>query len=249
MKTKIYLLSTLVILLASCYPSDVIKEIKDLEFRDYLIREFDANKDHKLTKDEAMLITKVVVPYKVKSVQGIEYLENLEEYHENENCGDMTSLDLSKNSRLQKVDCMNMKQLSNLQVPRNIETIVMTRTALRELKLKDMPFLSELYCDESALETLEIGNCPCLTSINCNYNELTEIDLSKIPALKELYCSGNNLTVIDVSRNPELKSLRCKKNKNLKEIICKKGQKIEGITYNVDYEYSIDKGINIKYID
>lgn len=247
MKTKIYLLSTLVILLASCYPSDVIKEIKDLEFRDYLIREFDANKDHKLTKDEAMLITEVVVPYEVKSVQGIEYLGNLEEYHEN--CGDMTSLDLSKNSRLQKVDCMNMKQLSNLQVPRNIETIVMTRTALRELKLKDMPFLSGLYCIESALETLEIGNCPCLTIINCDYNELTEIDLSRFPALKTLRCIGNNLTIIDVSKNPELESLRCKKNKNLKEIICKKGQKIEGITYNVDYEYSIDKGINIKYID
>lgn len=247
MKTKIYLLSTLVILLASCYPSDVIKEIKDLEFRDYLIREFDANKDHKLTKDEAMLITEVVVPYKVKSVQGIEYLENLEEYHENG--GKMTSLDLSKNSRLQNVKCMNMKQLSNLQVPQNIETIVMTRTALRELKLKDMPFLSGLHCTESELETLEIGNCPCLTSISCDYNELTEIDLSRFPALKTLYCSGNNLTVIDVSKNPELERLMCKKNKNLKEIICKKGQKIEGITYNVDYKYSIDKGINIKYID
>jgi cell wall surface anchor family protein len=247
MKTKIYLLSTLVTLLVSCYPNDVIKEIKDLEFREYLIREFDANKDHKLTKDEVILITEVVIPYDVKSVQGIEYLENLEEYHENG--GKMVSLNLSKNSKLQKVDCMNMRQLSNLQVPRNIETIVMTRTALKELKLKDMPFLSELYCIESSLETLEIDKCPCLTIINCNDNELTEIDLSKFPALKELYCNGNNLTVIDISKNPELKSLRCKKNKNLKEIICKKGQKIEGITHNVDYKYDIDKGIHIRYID
>lgn len=247
MKINIYLLSVIVLLLTSCYPSDVIKEINDLEFRDYLIREFDANQDHKLTKDEAMLITQLIVSSSVKSAQGIEYFENLEEYIEN--CGDMTSLDLSKNSKLQKVDCMNMHQLSYLKVPKNIETILMVRTALKELKLGNMPFLLHIVCEESNLVTLEISDRPCVVSVNCNYSELTEIDLDKFPALEELYCSHNNLTTIDVSKNPNLKRLCCKGNKNLKEIICKKGQVIKGITHDVDYEYDIDRGVNVKFVD
>lgn len=247
MKTKFYLLSTVILLLTSCYPNNVIKEIKDLKFREHLIRKFDANQDHKLAKDEAMLITEVTVSSDVKSVQGIEYLENLEKYYENG--GDMVSLDLSKNSKLQKVDCMNMRQLSNLQIPQNIETIVMTRTGLKKLKLKDMPFLSGLYCIESKLETLETGNCPCVTIINLSNNELTDIDFSKFPSVEEIVCSYNNLTTIDVSKNAVLESLRCKGNKNLREIICKKGQKIKGITYEIDHKYAIDKGVNIKYID
>lgn len=247
MKTKIYLISTILLVLTSCYPGDVIKEVNDLEFREYLINKFDANQDHKLTKDEAMYITEVIIPSDVKSVQGIEYLENLEKY--DENCGDMTHLDLSKNSKLQEVDCMNMHKLSYLRVPLNIETIAMTRTNLRELKLEDMPFLSGLYCIESNLETLETGYCPCVTILNCDDNQLTKIDLSKFPSLNELYCNNNKLTIIDVSKNPYLESLRCKGNKNLKEIICKKGQKIKGITYDINYTYDIDEGIKITYID
>lgn len=247
MKINIYLLSVIVLLLTSCYPSDVIKEINDLEFRNYLIRNFDANQDHKLTKDEAMLITQLIVPSSVKSVQGIEYFENLEEYIEN--FGDMTSLDLSKNSKLQKVDCMNMHQLSYLKVPKNIETILMTRTALKELKLGNMPFLSHIYCPKNELETLEIDKGLCVVIVNCNYNELTEIDLGKFPNLEELYCEYNNLTTIDISKNPNLKRLGCKGNKNLKEIICKKGQMIKGITHDVDYEYDIDRGVNVKFVD
>lgn len=144
---------------------------------------------------------------------------------------------------------MNMHQLSYLKVPKNIETILMTRTALKELKLGNMPFLSHIYCSENKLEILEIDKSPCVVIVNCDYNELTEIDLGKFPDLEELYCSHNNLTTIEVSKNPNLKRLRCKGNKNLKEIICKKGQVIEGITHDVDYEYGIDKGVNVKFVD
>lgn len=247
MKTRCYLLSAIALLLAACSSNDVIKEIKDLEFREQLISRFDANNDHQLTKDEVQLITKIVVHYGVKSVEGIEYMKNLEEYEENG--GEIVSLDLSKNSKLQKIDCMNMKKLSRLKVPQNIDTIIMTRTALRELKLEKTPFLSTLFCTEGKLEKLEVQTCPCVTMLNCEKNSLTEIDLSKFPALYKLYCGKNNLTTLDLSNNPNLELVRCKGNQNLKEIICKKGQRIKGITHNPDYGWCIDKGVNVKYID
>ena len=87
-----------------------------------------------------------------------------------------------------------------------------------------------------------------MTIINMENNLISEIDLSKYPNLREIYCDNNLLKTLDVSKNPRIETIRCKGNENI-EIICKKGQKIEGVTYNPDYEYSIDNDVKITYID
>lgn len=98
------------------------------------------------------------------------------------------------------------------------------------------------------MQKIETGVCPYLTIINIDNNYISEIDLSKYPNLIEIFCDDNHLTRLDVSDNPYIETIRCKGNKNI-EIVCRKGQKIEGVTYNPDYKYCIDKGVKITYID
>lgn len=231
----------------SCSSGDILQKFDCLEAQEYLIDNFDANGDHKLSSQEAALITEIdLSSEKSKSLTGIDCLKNLEKL----TCRYCESAvaDLSDNPCLRDFYCEFSESLQSLQLPQSIQSVYVCKGEMTELVLGQTPFLTSLHCYSNKLQKIETGVCPYLTIINMENNLISEIDLSKYPNLREIYCDNNLLKTLDVSKNPRIETIRCKGNENI-EIICKKGQKIEGVTYNPDYEYSIDNDVKITYID
>ena len=151
--------------ITSCSSGDILKKFGSLEMQEYLCENFDANEDHKLSAQEVALITEVDLWSDIKSLEGVKYLKNLEDFSF-DHCPSAT-IDLSKNECLRDFSCSFSENLKVIKMPKSIQSIGLYENAVY---------------------------------------------------------------------------------KNI-EIVCRKGQKIEGVTYNPDYKYCIDKGVKITYID
>ena len=104
----------------------------------------------------------------------------------------MTSLDVSKNTALTELYCMN-NQLTSLDVLKNAA-------------------LTRLSCDFNQLTSLDVSGCTALTYLYCTRNQLTSLDVSGCTKLRSLYCHNNQLTMLDVSNNTALTGLYCYSN-------------------------------------
>lgn len=172
-------------------------EFEDAEFRTYCINNFDVNLDGKISYAEAKQVGKIKVRgNEISSLKGIEFMPNLDTlicYGYGSNVGQLTELDVTKNTTLLYLDCAN-NQLSTLD-------------------LTNCPLLTYLDCAKNYLKQLDLSNNTALTYIRCDKNELTEIDISNNIALQELECSHNQLSNIDISKNTVLTKLDCDHNK------------------------------------
>ena len=160
-------------------------------FRSYVSKNIDKNSDGKLSATEIASVKEISVSGQyIRSLQGIEYFENLKQL----NCSNnyLTELDVSKNTALTKLDC-SWNKLTSLDVSKN--------TALEDLN-----------CWSNRLTSLDVSKNTALTSLDCADNQLTELDACKNTALTELDCCGNQLTVLDVGKNPALATLWCYSN-------------------------------------
>ena len=97
----------------------------------------------------------------------------------------LTSLDVSKNPKLELLWCPNNK-LTNLDVSKNSK-------------------LKNLWCANNELTSLETNTA--LQDLNCAFNPLTNLDVSKSVELNTLYCEYNPLTNLDLSNNIALTGL------------------------------------------
>lgn len=124
----------------------------------------------------------------------------------NNNSGNITSLDVSKNLKLKVLICSSNK-LSSLDVSKNLD-------------------LTELSCYSNKLTALDVSKNLALTKLDCSINRLTSLDVSKNLALTYLSCGGSNkegsfiieqslLTSIDLSQNVALEQLYFDHTKNV----------------------------------
>ena len=117
----------------------------DKVFRDYVKTEFDTDKNGSLSAEEIAGVTKINVADKgVKSLQGVEFftgLKNLTCYN-SDNIKYIESLDLSKNTALEVLDCAG--------------------NWLEALDISHNPELRYLICDGNYFPTLDISNNPHL---------------------------------------------------------------------------------------
>jgi len=90
----------------------------------------------------------------------------------------LTSLDVSQNTALTRLDCLN-NQLTSLNVSQN--------TAL-----------TGLGCGNNSLTSLDVSQNTALTHLHCENNQLPSLDVSNNTALTWLFCYGNQLTSLDV---------------------------------------------------
>jgi len=97
----------------------------------------------------------------------------------------LTSLDVSRNTALQRMDC-SYCQLTSLDVSKNTS-------------------LKRLYCQYNQLISLNVSNNAQLVFIYCFENRLTNIDVSNCEKLEVLNSWGNQLTSVVLSdKNTEL---------------------------------------------
>lgn len=127
----------------------------------------------------------------IQNLAGIEYftgLKNLECYG-----NEFSTVDLSKNIQLEKLNCSYNLNLTALNISNNV-------------------ILKELKCEYCKLSALNVTNNVNLTKLMCCSNQLNQINISKNTELTELDCSRNYLTTVDVSNNKKIKKLNCTNN-------------------------------------
>ena len=206
----------------------------DANFRKYVLKYIDTNKDGKLSKSEIQKTTSMdVSQMNIKSLKGIEIFGELK----NLQClnNQLTSLDLSKNKNLESLHCGNNKinslslnnntglkyifcyqnQLKTLDISHNIniQTLNCSSNQLKELNLSANKSLTTLWCGGNQISKLDLSANKSLTTLWCEYNQISKLDVSKLTGLKDLECFGNRLTSLDVSKNTYLEVLDCSDNR------------------------------------
>lgn len=152
--------------------------IRDANFKAYLVKNFDSNKDNEISMQEALAITEINVESydtPIASLSGIEHMTNLETL----NCADnrITYLDLSTNNKLTKI-----KANDNL-----IEIILFS------------PSIVDVNVENNKIQTIDLSNCTLLNAARFNDNNLIgDIDISACSNLTNIYLFNNQLSNIYV---------------------------------------------------
>ena len=107
------------------------------------------------------------------------------------NYANLTAIDLSHNTQLQRLWCYS-NQLTSLDVSKNTQ-------------------LAYLSCSSNTLSSLDVSHNTQLTTLDCKNNKLNSLNVSGCTQLEELRCYDNNLTSLNVS-NTQLELLYCDDN-------------------------------------
>ena len=171
----------------------------------------------------------------IDDLSDLQYLRNLEELDIQGVPATLTSLDLSKNAKLRKLNCANTS-IAEFDLSNNteLEELVLSgssvtsldlsaNTKLQKLSLRgcesltsiDVSTLSNLTmlnCAYSKVSALNLANNTNLVALYCSGCGLTELNISALAKLERLVCDDNKLTALDASNNAQLKSLTCMRN-------------------------------------
>lgn len=140
----------------------------------------------------------------IGDLTGISHFTALERLNVNNNR--LTSLDVSKNTRLTSLYCAT-NALGHLDVTGCPELVDLNceRNRLTELNLACNPKLVQLYCRHNSLTQLDVSRNLELVFIETFDNSLTSFDCSMLKKLEFLHIDYNKLTTLDMSGNPALK--------------------------------------------
>ena len=171
----------------------------DENFRNWLLSQ-SYGTDGVITENEIMSIGKIDARSSgIVDLTGIEYFSLLTElivgnYDETaqENWNRITTLDLSSNPRLRKLDIDN-----NL---------------VSALDVTGCPDLSILFCNNNQLTEIDLSGNTQLEILSCSGNQLTELDFTNNAKINQLFCDYNRLATLDLSGKSELIILNCYNN-------------------------------------
>lgn len=237
MKTKLILL---LLLLTTSYLQAQIVNIPDPNFLLRLLKhtafggmQIDTNYNNQIEVSEAEALTKMYVGdaffnnYKIVDMTGIEAFINLTklECYNNE----IEVLDLSQNTLLEYVDCMDNNiyslnvtgctalvelicsenELSTIDMSSNtaLERLWLYENFLNSLSVSQNLYLDELVCSNNNISSLDVSQNTLLKMFWCNNNNLSNIDTTYNIILEEFGCSFNEITSLDLSQNHQLKRL------------------------------------------
>lgn len=223
LKKTLCLLLAVMMLLALGVPAMAAGEIPldaahfpDPVLREYVTGHCDTNGDGKLSAAECeavqcidLLETKIT---KIADLTGIEQFTNLRELLA---CGNqITALDLSGMTRLEKLDVSGCGKLQSLKLSgcTALESLDASSCALTALDLTGCSALRSVACSYNALTALDVADAGELTTLECSANRLTALDLSGHKTLKVLTCSFNDLSALTLTGCTALESLDCSDN-------------------------------------
>lgn len=187
--------------------------IPDTNFLTAMIEEgVDTNGDGSISPEEAKKVTSLALGDKnITNMTGIETFINLEML----DCGfnNLTSLNLSSNTKLTELGCNNNK-LTSLDISANnaLTSLLCPENQLTSLDISNNTALTGVWCDGNKLNSLDLSNNTALIIVGCAENQLTSLDLSNNASLQYLGFNDNQLTSIDLSKNTALLELNGSKN-------------------------------------
>ncbi|MBV6645266.1 MAG: BspA family leucine-rich repeat surface protein, partial [Cyclobacteriaceae bacterium] len=166
-----------------------IVNIPDANFKAALLAHASINTidDGEITIQEAEAATNFIDVRgdSIADLTGIEAFINIKQILANDN--QLTSIDLSKLSKLERVSVKN-----NL---------------LTSLNTSSNPLLWEIESGENQITALDLSNNPELTTIQTQENNLTSLDVSNNPKLFRITAFSNNISAIDLSNNTLLETI------------------------------------------
>lgn len=208
----------------------------DQYFEQYCLGEFDKDKDGKISYEEAADVK--AIHYRgdasyngkywtvlsdgkiISSLEGIEHFVNLETlvcspFHSN---GGLTSLDLSKNTKLKALDVSGNANLLSINIS--------SCTELEDLDCSSPCYgstvedeIGNIYVPTGKLASLDITNNTKLVRLDCSGLQLKSLDVSKCTELKNLVAFYNKeLQSLQMDSHPKLDSLYLTGCRSLKEV-------------------------------
>ena len=217
-------------------------------FKTFLLNNnYDTDGDNELSQSELDAITSITLWRRIEKdyftfetddiadLSDLHYLRNLEELDIQGVPATLTSIDLSANTKLRKLNCANTA-IASFDLSNNTELVELNlsgtpiasldlsnNTNLSKLELRgcaslaslDLSALSNLTmlnCAYSNISALNVSNNTNLVALYCNGCGLPELNISTLASLERLVCNDNKLTALDASNNLSLKSLTCTRN-------------------------------------
>lgn len=198
--------------------------IPDDAFKAYIMNRYDIDKNGKLSMEEAEKITRLDIntyDLNIKSLEGIEYFTNLEYLkavgYDDSRRGEVSSLDLSKNvkletlicpfNRLESLDLQNCTRLKYLNCSSNMLYNMVNyyffsdNTALEYLDCHSNAYFTVYVQDNAALKYIDcshtmgqedFGRCTSLEYIDCSYCQVVvSLNIAGLKKLTTLKCEGN----------------------------------------------------------
>ncbi len=210
----------------------IVTLIPDSYFEEKLINlgiDVDGKNGKVLTSSIEELTTLNLKGNRIVDLTGIQDFKNLISLDCSNN--GLTTLDISKNTRLEKLDCSDnlinnldlsqsiflnylicsRNRLTSLDLTKNISLITLniSSNSLKNIDLVNNISLNDLNCYNTDLSSLDISKNNSLTKINCSFNKLISLNLSNNDNITHIYCSDNNITGLDVSNLAQLSLLDC----------------------------------------
>ena len=225
----------------------------DVNFRSYVLASFDSNSDEKLDDEEIANVKYIFAPSKtISSLKGIEYFTELKEL----DCANnqLTSLDVSKNTKLVKLIC-NKNALTSLNTNQNplLKKLDIYSNKITSIDVSQNTELETLYIGRNPIETLNIKNNVKLMELQSELNNLTSLDLSNNSPSMTLYLANNiyPITVgkgrkFDLSKLPA--GFDVSKTSNWQNATVNSGVLIvKSVDDFVTYDYDCGNGHKVKF--
>ncbi|MBR3057039.1 MAG: hypothetical protein IKG93_03625 [Clostridiales bacterium] len=154
----------------------------DESFRTYVKNNFDLNHDDSLSAEEINRVTNMLPEgLGITTVKGVEYFVNLTMFSCENN--QLTELDLSQNTKLERVFCDNNNISSlNLGNNTNLELLRCEKNQLTSLDVSKYTNLRRLVCYNNNLTTLDVSSNAALSS--CVTPENLEADVTNCISYK-----------------------------------------------------------------
>jgi trimeric autotransporter adhesin len=126
----------------------------------------------------------------------------------------LTSLDLSKNTKIEELYCSYNDFLKSIVVGSNVikKSQIIYNFSLVNLDFSNKSLLTSLECNNNQLSVLNVNGCTSLKILNCRDNLLTSLDLSTNTLITNLFCSINKIDNLVITNCPALIELNCQQN-------------------------------------
>ena len=197
--------------------------VPDANFSAYLVENFDADGDDRISRTEAEAVKEIACnDLGIVSMEGIKSFTSLEKLDCSYNVitgtldlAGMTSLKevYVDHNRYTKLDLAGCANLVILEANDNIEYTEDYRSVwyMNEIDITNCPKLMYIELTDNALESIDLTGCPDLEVLRITWNNLKSIDVTKCPKLTHLYVRKNaDLTgVLDLTQCPNIVEVWC----------------------------------------
>lgn len=218
----------------------------DGNFKTFCLNNYDQDGDGQISFAEAKIPTIMNIADKnISNINGIEYFVNLKELSCNNN--DLTSVDLSSNSKLNYLN-LNNNQLQSIDLSHNtlLFGLNISGNELSSLDISYNPYIESVDASNNKITTFISSNRNSeLFNLRLNNNLLNSLDVSNLVSLRSLYCSSNNLSSLSFRNNPQLYYLTCANN-HLTSLDISQNSKLEGLICNDNLLAELDLSGNPK---